>query len=430
MSNIHQSEMSFLKLMRGRFSGGGIPGVDPVPWELDDKVRAYEYVQAAGYRTTRYTICESAADAMAVGETMGSPFVVKQPNRHSTQGVYVLESLGNGRYLDLFSMREISSQQVVAVGPVPEYWLAEECVPSGVAGRPLPLDYKVYAFRGSLSHVVQIDRNVYPPRIAVFDGCFLPLRPGLDYATDPQRWLHEGHVLPRHAGAMLKMASVLSRALSTRFVRVDCYDGPSGPVFGEFTFASGPDYIGMLRYSPEVLASLDCAMGVGKVERPLSGIDIEEEGFLALLDERPTLVGPDMVLRRLAGGAIQGDVRYGQCAVGYLSDGPVKDVFRLSLNLVGALNGDESRAFGIQRTLRSAGFPFDGRARLKEFEQRALDFHHSRADGNAWHASRAAEIRLAMGERGALQVLQALADGGYGRAQRVVDEWMKSKPAE
>ncbi|QEO13237.1 hypothetical protein FLP10_01505 [Agromyces intestinalis] len=403
--------MSFyLELIRARFNQRNDVSVDPVPWALDDKETAYTHASNRNYRTPRRVRTATAEEALAAGNAMGNRFVVKQPNRHSTMGVYVLERIADGRYLDLFSLEEKTDADIRAVGMAPEYWLAEECLDSGLVGKPIPLDYKVYAFRGMITHIVQIDRNVYPPRVAVFDGSFIPLEPGKDYTTDPARWLLEGHVYPRHAGAILQMASHLSLSLQTRFVRVDCYDTPEGPVFGEFTFASGPDDVGMLRYSARILDALDRAMN-GESIPPLSG-------FGASAPRGTSLAGPERVLALLGAGAIDKDTRYGVSVARYVQPTFGQDSVRLALALIGYLNGDRSRAYTIQNILRGDRF---SRERLSEFVEAALDFHDARASsGNPWHAARAAEIRLLDGQAGALESLQALAEAGSVQAQRVL----------
>lgn len=409
----------FLDLMRQRFNMENDPAVDPVPWELDDKDTAYAHVVKAGYRVPRFVRSASPAEALAAGLAMGDRFVIKQPNRHSTMGIYILEKLPNGKFLELFSLKELEPKDIVAVGPEPEYWLTEECIESQVPGKPLPFDYKVYAFRGKISHVIQIDRNVYPPRIAVFDGAFIPMRPGSDYTTDPARWLHEKHVMPVYAGAILKMASELSRGLDTRFVRVDCFDGPEGPVFGEFTFASGPDDVGMLLYKASVLEALDAAMDGADIPA-LSGFDIDMVRFYADLTDESTFDGPRPALSRIAGGATAGDTRYATSATGYLRRGDLQPTFALAMNVIGHLNGDGSRDFGIMNALRGKAGHIQSPARLAEFTASALSFHKARAEGNPWHASRAAEVLLASGDMSALDVLRALAADGYAHAGRVV----------
>lgn len=412
------TDTTFLGLMRQRFANKKNP-VDPVPWELDDKDTAYRHVEAAGYAVPRYAKTRSAAEALEVGGSFGDRFVVKQPNRHSTKGVYVLEKIGDGRYLELLSLRVVAVDDLKTDGPEPDYWLAEECIDSGIEGKPLPLDYKIYAFRGRVTHVNQIDRNVSPPRMALFDGAFIPLELGEDFTIDERRWLPEHHVIPKHAGAMLEMAASLSAGLDTRFVKVDCYDGPDGPVFGEFTFASGGDDTGMMRYSRRILAKLDAAMNGAEVGA-LSGFDIDMETFRKSLTREPTITTHPAQYSRMSAGAAQGDRRYAPLVSANLAGGVSRPVFTLAASMVGYLNGDGSRAFGIQKMVRDGSQAIVGQARLGEFKARALHFHDARADGNPWHASRSAEVRLAAGDKSAIEALRKLAADGFGHAARVV----------
>ena len=409
----------YLSLMRQRFDMFNDPAADPVPWELDDKDTAYNYVTAAGYAVPRYAKVGTAAEALAAGEGFGPRFVVKQPNQHSTKGIYVLEPLGGGQYLELLSLRTLTAEDLVPLGRPPAYWLAEECIDSGIAGKPLPFDYKIYAFRGRVTHVNQIDRNVSPPRMAFFDGAFLPLERDRDYTIDEQRWLPENHVVPRHAGAMLEMAAALSAGLDTRFVKVDCYDGPDGPVFGEFTFASGGDDTGMVRYSSRILDFLDRSMA-GEDVPALSGFDIDLPVFRASLDREPTVTAHPTLYSTMSAAAVQGDRRYPTVLSGNLAPGKSRPVFVLAAHLIGYLNGDGSRAFAVQQLVRSSAGPITGTGRLQEFEAKALGFHEPRAQGNLWHTARAAEVRLAAGDGSALDVLRGLAADGYAHAQRVV----------
>lgn len=407
--------------MRQRFSKRD-PRIDPVPWELDDKYTAYGFVDGLGYKTPSYIRTDSVAAALEAGTQLGERFVVKQPNRHSTKGVYVLQRLEEGRYLELLSLRELTSAEIRADGPEPDYWLTEECLPSLVAGRPLPFDYKIYAFRGRISHITQIDRNVSPPRLAVFDGAFIPLELGIHYTIDPERWLPEHHVLPKYAGAMLEMAATLSRNLETRFVKVDCYDGTDGPVFGEFTFASGGDDVGMIRYSDTVLAALDKAMDGGEIPA-VSGFDVDMPSFLDSLTREPTITADETVLRFLSAGAVQGDRRYAPALMQQLGRGATRPMFALAANVIGVLNGDQGRAFSVQAAVRQGNPYLVGTSRLGEFEELALKFHDERSDRNPWHTSRAAEVRVAAGDLTQVAVLRELAAGGYEHARRVIAKY-------
>ncbi|MFJ4999872.1 ATP-grasp fold amidoligase family protein [Microbacterium sp. NPDC088619] len=413
--------MTYLSLMRQRFSQRN-PAIDPVPWELDDKYTAYEFVSSLGYKVPRYIRTETVGAALEAGMQLGDRFVVKQPNRHSTKGVYILQRLAANRFLELLSFKELTASDIKADGPEPDYWLAEECLPSLVSGRPLPFDYKIYAFRGQVSHITQIDRNVQPPRVAVFDGAFIPLVLGSHYTIDVSRWLLGHHVLPKYAGAMLEMAAALSRSLDTRFVKVDCFDGPDGPVFGEFTFASGGDDVGMIRYEESFLNTLNGAIH-GEGISAVSGFDIDIPSFAKSLDSEPTIATDQAVLRLLSAGAVQGDRRYAPALIQRLRRSANRPVFELAANVIGVLNGDHSRAFSVQAAVRQGSSYLVGTSRLDEFENMALEFHDGRAENNPWHRSRAAEVRVAAGDLTQVAVLRDLAADGYEHARRVMAKY-------
>ncbi|WDF32129.1 ATP-grasp fold amidoligase family protein [Arthrobacter agilis] len=406
--------------MRQRFNQRNDGDLDPVPWELDEKAAAYAHTLRAGYRVPRFFRAANATEALRAGESFGRRFVVKQPNLHSSKGIFALEHLGSGYYLDLISLRTVTAADVIGEGEAPDYWLAEEFVDSGIDGKPLPFDYKIYAFRGQVTHITQIDRNVSPPRVALFDGAFLPLVHERDFITDGLRWKTGHHVLPRHAGAMLEMAATLSAGLTTRFVKVDSFDGPDGPVLGEFTFASGADDTGMVRYSDRILALLDHAMA-GETVPALSGFDVDMTKYRASLDRERTITADPTLYSRMSASASEGDRRYAPLlADGDLIGGAARPVFILAANLIGYLNGDRSRAFHIQQLLRRGTRTITGTARLQEFEEAAVEYHDSLAAGSPWHTARSAEVRLGGGDESALDVLRDLAVGGYPHAQQVV----------
>ena len=176
----------------------------------------------------------------------------------------------------------------------------------------------------------------------------------------------------------------------------------------------------MLSYSDRILEHLNTAINGGDIS-PFSGFDIDLPSFYAALTNQPTFDGSREVLARLAGGAVQGDFRYVASMSRYLRGGQTKQVFMLALNTIGHLNGDQSRAFGIQAALRTKPGQINGSARVHEFTNAALQFHDARAEtGNPWHTARSAEVRLAAGDAAALEVLRSLADGGYANAASVL----------
>jgi hypothetical protein len=128
---------------------------------------------------------------------------------------------------------------------IPRQILAEEMI--GEPGHPPP-DYKFFMFDGEVA-MIQLDldrfsghrRDLYDPSWRRMNATLL--YPGS--GSDSPR--------PAHFDQMLDVARALGRGLD--FVRVDLYDTPTGPLFGEMTFA--PES-GLGRFTPP---SLDHELG-------------------------------------------------------------------------------------------------------------------------------------------------------------------------
>ncbi len=101
----------------------------------------------------------------------------------------------------------------------------------GLPGAPPP-DYKFFVFDGEVA-MIQVDtdrltsprRDVYDPSWTRIPVSYHHPASGRDIAPPP------------HLDEMLEVARALGRGID--FVRVDLYDLPAGPVFGEMTFAPG-----------------------------------------------------------------------------------------------------------------------------------------------------------------------------------------------
>jgi len=388
-------DSAYLKLTRRRFESdrGVIPG-DRVPWELDDKETGLRWVNSQGYATAEFIRAGSPREAIESGLARWGRLVLKQPNSHSTHGVYFVEQLESGALFDHLRFRLIDPDNMPVVGNAPDYWLAEQWIDSGIPGVAAPPDYKLYCFRGQISHLWQVDRCVSPPRIAIFDGAFLPLVMGRDFELPSSRVQHGWHRIPVHARAMLQMAQRLSLAMDTRHVRIDCFDGPTGPVVGELTFASGVDNARGCIPSPSLAAIIDSALD----ERPIdaaSGFDIDLSRFWSLPAPLADIVGARDELRIIQTGALSGDRRYPRAARRRLQRTPGSEVLELSLRVISVLNGDHRTAFGLQESLTTPTGTITGPARRAEFQAIARDFHNERSH-NSWHASRAAEMTKAL----------------------------------
>lgn len=92
------------------------------------------------------------------------------------------------------------------------------------------LDYKFYCFHGKAMAILVIYRTTEKGECAAF------FSPEWEYVSDiPDRYEKTFYPLrPPHLLEMLNAAEILSAPFP--FVRVDFYDLPDGPVFGEMTF--------------------------------------------------------------------------------------------------------------------------------------------------------------------------------------------------
>lgn len=354
---------------------------DPVPWDLDDKFNAYEFVRARGWKVPRAAKCATVREAIEAGEAFGPRFVVKQPDLHSSRGVYVLEKRDDGTFLDLMTARVLKAAEVAPWSAPPDHWTVEEYLPPICRGAVLPLDYKVYAFRGQVTHVMQMDRAVRPVCVAAFDGAFLPLTFGQSVHINRAAYRRQGHVLPLHAPGILAMARDLSKAIDTAFVRVDCFDTPEGPVFGEFTFTPGAEDVGTIHYSGGAAAKIDRALAGDRVEA-MSGFDVDLEAFYeeARRHKGPIFTGDRGVLALAAASAIQMDVRYGRILLQQIPQGKLGAHFALAARLVGFINGDHEQAAQISAALTAkSGFLASAR-RAKEFAEIARNFEKQLAE--------------------------------------------------
>lgn len=415
----------YLKMNRKRFVSFPKPiDGDYVPWELDDKANAYDKVRSLGFRVPASEKFDNIEDALdgATGR-----FVVKGAGGHSGKNVYILEKLDDDAYLDLMATRTWGKSEILEASKrrSAAYWIREEYVESTVYGRAIPLDYKFDCFRNQVVAITQIDRNFWPPRVAIFDGAFVPLRPGVDYTLDPSRWLYGAPVIPIQASKLIDMARILSESTGSDYVRVDLFDGNETPVFGEFTFASGPPDVGMVRFSDTVLSQFDAAL-VGQPVKAVSGFDIDYQAFWEaarkcsdrLTDQHPAVTG------RISASASFGDRRYWY-QVEVAPKGKIGEHYKFCLALATIMAGDEQLNFAVQEALRVRSGFICGDARETEFVTQALTYHESRKPSGEWHIARSAQIKASRGDHEALVELKKLADNGYLYAANVYAQLTK-----
>lgn len=218
--------------------------------ELSDKVAVKDFV--ARFLGEKYVVPTTWA-GVSLPEDTGSwerPFVVKA-NHASGWNYFVLA----GQVVDWAAVRRESQHWLESpwspwrherwYNRMPRQLLVEPVIGDGTASLS---DYKFFVFDGVV-RMVQVDINRFTDhRRALYspDWKRLPVR--LHYPM-AKRDLPP----PMHLAEMLEIASRLGQ--DSPFVRIDLYDLPEGPKFGEITFAPGG---GTERFTP---AAFDRELG-------------------------------------------------------------------------------------------------------------------------------------------------------------------------
>lgn len=249
------AQSAFLRFVADEFHKRGTP----LRYELASKIGGAKRARQAGIATAHRIAGPIQASDIDL-KSLPRRFVIKPMRGWSARGVKILDRIGEDLWFDHLSQREYPRDGVL--GPAADEedgWLVEDLIASSINGKIIPFDYKFYCFRDRIGVIVQIDRNLYPPRISLFDGNFMPLLHGADYLIRSDKAEPGNHVIPRHAPELRWWAKKLSMLTDSPFVSIDLFDGRDGPVFGEFTFSPGGTHKRLWVYSHELLAALERA---------------------------------------------------------------------------------------------------------------------------------------------------------------------------
>jgi hypothetical protein len=167
-----------------------------------------------------------------------SSFVIKPSTGTASRGVFLMRRTDDHRFHDLIKGQLWTAEELVSqYQQLPSMWrnhvrsddvLVEELVEC--RGRP-SYDWKVYAFRGEIALIVQMDRLGGTKRLR----CYLP-----DWS--PAHHVFEGRYdrsdpldSPTMPDELLRAASTLSSILPIPFVRADLYASDNQVLVGELT---------------------------------------------------------------------------------------------------------------------------------------------------------------------------------------------------
>ncbi|SNR74412.1 L-alanine-DL-glutamate epimerase [Haloechinothrix alba] len=226
------SGLSFRSLMLEQSEARRL-GVFRPGWLLDNKAKAYAFVDEVGVRRPR---CDRVARPFAAIEP-AAPMVIKPVRSTGSKGTYLVYSPDH--IIHLRDGMELSSWDAMAEHafrlmshehrPVPDRWMTEELILEDSATRRTATDLKFYAFYGNVLLIRESRR--------VSGG-----KQGVRYWTrdnEPARTgVTRGEHLDEARGTnpeQLELVESLSREIPVPFMRIDMLRGEDGLVLGEFT---------------------------------------------------------------------------------------------------------------------------------------------------------------------------------------------------
>ncbi|MDI6644802.1 MAG: ATP-grasp fold amidoligase family protein [Methanobacteriaceae archaeon] len=407
---------TFLSLIRRRFEGKD----DTVPWELDDKFKAYNLAERQNVNHPKIiAVLEDINDLKKID--LPNKFVIKISPAHSTIGVMLLTRMSSKKYFDHISLNQydldsiIDTQKRIAEKRCVKldsksniYWLIEELLDNILPTRLIPFDYKFYCFHGHPKIIIQTDRNTNPSHTVIFDGTFIPLIYGKDYHLDHARLLPGIPFIPLHLISMLKIASKLSKAVNDKFVRIDLYDTPKGVYFGEFTFAPGGPDTGMIKFSEEILAHLDsCLNNKKEVYKNLNNnyFSINHKKFSTALEK--IIINPDfdniyhlnLLIRAYNKDyrAIRRIARFFSQEKENIENKDIKLLYEhlaLCWEMISFYLGDNELIYNLLHDIQNKNGFINKRYNIKKLIQKGKNYLKTKGDNSWWYKIRYAQFIL------------------------------------
>lgn len=228
-------------------------GKEPsTPWHLHDKLKCYNFCESLGIPTVRVLRRFDHPSKISLAD-LPINFVLKPTYHSSSIGVMVLARNEDGTYRNSMKSSETSLTEEEIVSRQQEIHdahqktgiketIVEERI-EDLAGRPIPRDYKAYAFQGEIPFILELDRNGPKTSVAWFDGNFNPLRPGR-IETNEQYLARHAAARPEQWEALLNAMRRASVAVPAPFASIDMYESTRGPLLGEVTLVPGGFYFG------------------------------------------------------------------------------------------------------------------------------------------------------------------------------------------
>lgn len=201
-----------------------------------------------------YQLLKSAKDIDF--KSLPDCFVVKPTRFASKEGVYVLFRIQD-KFFDLFTKRVLSADEIISelvsiIGSKATNVIVEEFITGENGSVEIPYDYKLYTFDAGVKLIVQINRNITPNEMCLYDGNFNVLESKHVYFNKEFISIGASSIPSNHA-ELINTAVVLHSKLNRPFISVDLFTTGSRVILGELTPGPGGPYYGsMFTFSPEL----------------------------------------------------------------------------------------------------------------------------------------------------------------------------------
>jgi hypothetical protein len=223
--------LSFRSIMLEQ-SEARLLGVFRPAWLLDNKSRAYAFVDALGVPRPRSDRTVRSLEQIP----QDSPVILKPVRSTGSKGVYAVYSpdriqhLRDGREFDSWEAMREHARGLMSPGrakPLPDRWLVEELILEDPRNQVPARDLKFYAFYGEVA-LIRESRREDVTKVRCWTPQGEPAETGHDREPDLA-----AAVGP--TAQQIKFVESISAEIPAPFMRIDMLRGANDVVFGEFT---------------------------------------------------------------------------------------------------------------------------------------------------------------------------------------------------
>lgn len=219
-------------------------GLPSSAWELDEKLKAYRFIDAVNFRRPHNDLQQYRFSSLP----KFAPSVIKPAQGTGARGCYLVFSdtemvhISGGEKFTSWPDLEDHAKQLMDKSlraPIRNRWFIEELVLEDSKSNTPARDLKYFTFYGEVALVLEVIRSEGSAKYSFMLPDNTPVLPG----TWDYNYFEGTGTTPEH----LESIRALSLQIPHPFLRIDMLKGEGGLVFGEFTPRPGQFH----RFTPE-----------------------------------------------------------------------------------------------------------------------------------------------------------------------------------